>query len=646
MENSLFNQYIKQIQEALTPEEEEDILAASGRVGSGAGTETFTGGKGLEKLPIFNIATLKEAIQGSYLSKEPLLVYGDPGVGKSGVIRATARQLAHQFKLEYVEVPLKSADEDIPVVEVIIDRVDRFKASKEDILKDYYLRHVYDVGAIKEILQSMIDKGTLTEDPKTKKLSVDFSKPYSIKDRIEAQKGYYVTKIKDIIDNPEKYFVLIDERLSGREPTDIPGIYDLFGPKAREIPWVTTKKLMWAVVATIPGLRGILFLDEINQADEQTLNALYPVVHKDERQIGDLKISSGITVIGAGNLHTERAKKAKLTDIPTALLGRFTEGSGVLVVNAKEWLEWADDNHVHPRIQMFVMRYPEIGFYNVVTSKYENQGTPRNLAALSRSLYRIDSEIINKARQAIDERIEEIKAEHPDWKEEDVRKEAVNLTKMDRSQLIADRNGKYIAKAQYICGTDWASRFGVFIKHIDIFYNWEEIVNDPEAYFKKLDKDPMAKEKEIIADEEETAGKDKKKKKKEEEKEEEVSASQRQSSLDRYYAFASILAARTFELLKNDPELKTPAGQKQGRAIAKLAAFITNHIREVGINYFTSIFENDKYKPLVAAFIKYVLAHEEQAPEWKQFGSVLRLPQINQLLLKMNAQHGSVFKKK
>ena len=53
-------------------------------------------------LPTFNYKSLALYINFAYNSKQPLLIYGDPGIGKSEVVKGITKQIAESKSKQYV----------------------------------------------------------------------------------------------------------------------------------------------------------------------------------------------------------------------------------------------------------------------------------------------------------------------------------------------------------------------------------------------------------------------------------------------------------------------------------------------------------------------------------------------------------------
>ncbi len=106
---------------------------------------------------------------------------------------------------------------------------------------------------------------------------------------------------RDVFENPEKYFVLIDVRLSEYDSSDLKGLPNFNGDK-ETIEW---KIPLFAKFLTLPESDGILFFDEIGLATPLVMASCYKILY--DRVINEDKMSENWSVIGATNLSSDRA---------------------------------------------------------------------------------------------------------------------------------------------------------------------------------------------------------------------------------------------------------------------------------------------------------------------------------------------------
>jgi len=146
---------------------------------------------------------------------------------------------------------------------------------------------------------------------------------------------------------------LVDVRLNLLDPTDVKGFPvpdvaagnmqwlpanffpPMFVEQEVEIKPAKGKTAAVTELQTVPNpSRGILFLDELNQAPSTVQAAAYQLLLT--RQVGDYKLPDGWAILAAGNRETDRANAIKM---PSALALRLIHLD--YDVNADDWCEWA-----------------------------------------------------------------------------------------------------------------------------------------------------------------------------------------------------------------------------------------------------------------------------------------------------------------
>ena len=138
---------------------------------------------------------------------------------------------------------------------------------------------------------------------------------------------------------------VIDLRLAQCDPTDLCGFPRINGDRAGYAPMDTFP----IEGDPIPkGYTGwLLFLDEMNSASPAVQAAAYKLVL--DRMVGQYKLHKNVAIVGAGNKETDNAIVQPLS---TALQSRLTHLE--LVVDAKEWVNWAADNGIDHRITSYI----------------------------------------------------------------------------------------------------------------------------------------------------------------------------------------------------------------------------------------------------------------------------------------------------
>jgi len=157
-----------------------------------------------------------------------------------------------------------------------------------------------------------------------------------------------------IAEHPDKYFFLMDIRLSQLDPSDLRGLPGLNGKDVVE--W---KIPFWLYVANLKHAEGIIFLDEINLAPPSIQAAAYQLIL--DRELGETKLAKEVITIAAGNREEDRAN---IYNLPRPLQNRFNHvelKAPHIDVSGKaqgDWAEWAIENGVDSRIVGFLTKMP------------------------------------------------------------------------------------------------------------------------------------------------------------------------------------------------------------------------------------------------------------------------------------------------
>ena len=138
---------------------------------------------------------------------------------------------------------------------------------------------------------------------------------------------------------------VIDVRLAQCDPTDICGFPMVKGNKAGYIPMDTFP----IEGDKIPeGYNGwLVFLDEFSSASPAVQAASYKLVL--DRMVGNHPLHKNVAIVCAGNLETDNAIVQPMS---TALQSRLVHME--LVVDAKEWSDWAASAGIDHRITSYI----------------------------------------------------------------------------------------------------------------------------------------------------------------------------------------------------------------------------------------------------------------------------------------------------
>ena len=139
--------------------------------------------------------------------------------------------------------------------------------------------------------------------------------------------------------------MLIDVRLAQCDPCDLLGFPQIMGNKAGYLPMNTFP----IEGDPIPkGYSGwLLLFDELTSAVPALQSAAYKIIL--DRKIGIYNLHKNVAVCAAGNLETDNAVVQPMS---TALQSRMVHLE--LMVDHKEWLNWAADHGIDPKITSYI----------------------------------------------------------------------------------------------------------------------------------------------------------------------------------------------------------------------------------------------------------------------------------------------------
>lgn len=133
-----------------------------------------------------------------------------------------------------------------------------------------------------------------------------------------------------------------------------------------------------------PGKQGwLLFLDEFNSADRSVQKAAYKLTL--DRMVGEYQIHDKTAIICAGNLSTDNAI---VEEMSTALQSRLIHLE--LVVDSKQWLDWASLNGIDHRICAYINFRPNALYKFDANHDNKTYASPRTWEFASRLLKNMD----------------------------------------------------------------------------------------------------------------------------------------------------------------------------------------------------------------------------------------------------------------
>lgn len=173
---------------------------------------------------------------------------------------------------------------------------------------------------------------------------------------------------KDIVmENPEKYFLFMDIRLSQKDSTDLQGLPNI-GEDKKVVEWLINN---WLFVLTNPNAKGIVFFDEMNLAPPSVQASAYQIIR--DKCMGDVKLSDDICIISAGNTLEDRAN---VFEMAKPLCNRFIHAT-LLPPSIEEWSDWANEHDVDNRIIAYLQYKPDELFMFNPDSPENTFPTPR-----------------------------------------------------------------------------------------------------------------------------------------------------------------------------------------------------------------------------------------------------------------------------
>jgi hypothetical protein len=199
-------------------------------------------------------------------------------------------------------------------------------------------------------LSELLDVYYTTKEPLFVWGTFGIGKSYKVKEKakeVAAKKGkIFIEWIKttreekqEVFNNPGKYFVLIDIRLSEYDSSDIKGL-PIFKDDKLSIEF---KVPFWALLLEKLESDGILLFDEVNLAPPLVVSSCYKIIY--DRVINESKINNNWLIIGCGNVSGDRAYTHEVS--PPL---RDRGGEVELVLDSGEWTNWATQNGMRAEI--------------------------------------------------------------------------------------------------------------------------------------------------------------------------------------------------------------------------------------------------------------------------------------------------------
>ena len=247
---------------------------------------------------------------------------------------------------------------------------------------------------------------------------------------------------------------LIDLRLSQHDNTDIKGVPSKYENSKGHA------GLTWLAPEFLPlegsdyeGTSGILFIDEVNRADPQTLQSVFQLIY--DRAVGTKKVLPKWKIVAAGNRGFEDG--TDVFEMDAALLNRFAMINIDDKIHLGTWKEWATNAGVHRSIITFIDKNPTL-LYIADPGEYV---TPRSYEMFSNILNDnkgaeievtrlLARTILYSATPQFLAHLESIKSITPDDVINKYSSVKAELSKMDRMLIYSLSNEiNYVLKTDY-----------------------------------------------------------------------------------------------------------------------------------------------------------------------------------------------------
>lgn len=127
-----------------------------------------------------------------------------------------------------------------------------------------------------------------------------------------------------------------------------------------------------------------LFIDELNVTSAEVQKAFYSLIL--DKRVGEYHLPKGSIIIGAGN---RAADSALVKQLPSALINRMIHIH--LKVNHRIWLNWANNNNIHPWVIEYITNRPKHLSTEIAPTNEEPFSSPRSWEAVSDGLKNLEN---------------------------------------------------------------------------------------------------------------------------------------------------------------------------------------------------------------------------------------------------------------
>jgi hypothetical protein len=184
-------------------------------------------------------------------------------------------------------------------------------------------------------------------------------------------------KKQEVFNNPKKYFVFLDIRLSEFDASDIKGLPEL-SASDKLFGWLVWRVPFFAKLMEKPEGDGILFFDERNLAPPLVQSSCYKIVH--DRIINDSKVGENWLIMSAGNTDEDRAY---IHETAPPLRDRCGEVK-LMTPSGQKWIDkYAIPRGIDPLIIGFIS-FKTGSLYKVDFNDKQKYTTPRGWERISK----------------------------------------------------------------------------------------------------------------------------------------------------------------------------------------------------------------------------------------------------------------------
>ena len=195
---------------------------------------------------------------------------------------------------------------------------------------------------------------------------------------------------------PEALKKLSPQEILRKDPAELGFVFHREYPATKQVEDYTgvpfldheTGKTKWGTPEFFPLIgKGVIVLEELNQATEEVLKAMFPMLQ--DKRIGSHILSPEVYLVVTGNPPNS---VHHVTDFPIALKDRMQRVG--FVHSTKDWVKWAKSHGVHPAVSGFIEDNSTL--LHVIPDDGSVGPTPRAWTAVSRQVEKFEKGFIKE----------------------------------------------------------------------------------------------------------------------------------------------------------------------------------------------------------------------------------------------------------